>query len=231
MNMSNRYARRCAFAVALASMVGCGSITMVVPGDVLGASDQILITDRSSMSGALADESFKMGPYDVGEVDRDWNHGSKSQALGFSEEETTGGYSYEVTSKQGKQAGRCLTEAKTKGKSFGSITMSKQMAKLGCMCEGAAEAKVVLQASTTSEYGGTLDTASGSYQIAAIYEREGGLSDGNPSGYRVDGEGPVGAVDVMHPGRVWLGKQVEAAERAQLACIFAGLLLYKPPQE
>jgi hypothetical protein len=46
----------------------------------------------------------------------------------------------------------------------------------------------------------------------------------------VDGDGFVGAVDTLHPGHVWLDKTVEGPRRAQLTCLFAGLLLYVPKQ-
>ena len=76
-----------------------------------------------------------------------------------------------------------------------------------------------------------METSAGNYAIVALYDREGTLSDGEPSGYRVDGEGPLGAVEVLKPGRVWLAKSVAVAERAELACLFAGLMLYMPPRD
>ena len=81
-------------------------------------------------------------------------------------------------------------------------------------------------------YGGTLKAHADNFQLKAIYDREGAmLSDGTPAGYRVDGQGMVGAVDVLGKGRVWVQKKLAADQRADLACVFAGLLLYKPPRE
>ena len=40
----------------------------------------------------------------------------------------------------------------------------------------------------------------------------------------------VSAVEVAGKGRVWLNKSLDADARADLACLFAGLLLYQPPQ-
>ena len=63
-------------------------------------------------------------------------------------------------------------------------------------------------------------------------ERDGGGSSHDPTGYRVDGgEAPLGAVDVMGKGRVWQSKALEGRARDDLACLFAGLLLYKPPTD
>jgi hypothetical protein len=54
------------------------------------------------------------------------------------------------------------------------------------------------------------------------------MSSGNPSGYRVDGDSVQAAVDVTHPGKIWLDKSLSQAARDQLTCIFTGLMLYKP---
>ena len=34
-----------------------------------------------------------------------------------------------------------------------------------------------------------------------------------------------------HPGRVWLDKRLADDERAEVACLFVGLMLYQPKQE
>jgi hypothetical protein len=81
-------------------------------------------------------------------------------------------------------------------------------------------------------YGGTLKAHADNFQLKAIYDREGPMmSDGTPAGYRVDGQGAVGAVDVLGKGRVWVQKKLGQEQRADLACVFAGLLLYKPPRD
>jgi hypothetical protein len=80
-------------------------------------------------------------------------------------------------------------------------------------------------------YGGTLQAHADSFTLKAIYEREGAMSDGTPAGYRVDGQGAVAAVDVLGKGRVWFKKKLSVDQRADVACVFAGLLLYKPPKE
>jgi len=214
----------------LAAATGCGAQTMSVPQDVVKSSQELQVADRSSWSGALADESFKLGPYEVADVDRDWNSGSGFGVSGFSSEHIAGGYSFQLKEAGAAMKGVCATEQTDKSLSLGSgMSLGKQTAKVACTCGD--DADVLLQTSTGDEYGGTLNTSGGGYQIKAIYERDGALSDGTPAGYRVDGEGPVGAVEVLKPGRAWIGKQIEGPERKQLACIFAGLMLYMPPKE
>ena len=41
--------------------------------------------------------------------------------------------------------------------------------------------------------------------------------------------GSKGAVEVLKPGRVWFAKDIEGAERQELACLYVGLMLYMPP--
>jgi hypothetical protein len=217
-------------ALLAAALTGCSSHQMTVPGDVVSASEELPITDRSSWSGALADESFQMGPYAVKDVDRDWNSGSSWGVAGFSSDSMEGGYSFRFTADGVNLEGACATEATDKSFDLGSgMSVGNQTAKVACTCGD--DASVLLQASTSESYGGTLRTSGSEYAIEAIYDRDGGLSDGNPSGYRVDGDGPAGAVDVLKPGRVWIGRHVQPPEREQLACIFAGLLLYMPPRD
>ncbi|HEX5660335.1 MAG TPA: hypothetical protein VFX59_24235 [Polyangiales bacterium] len=70
------------------------------------------------------------------------------------------------------------------------------------------------------------------YKVQAITARAKGPSSKEPLGYRIDTEGaPIGAVDLKRPGKVWISKATQAGAREQLACLFAGLLLYLPKQD
>ena len=223
--------------IVLGTLAGCSTHQMTTPTDVVKMSEELPVTDRSSWSGALANETFGLGPYKVEDVDRDWNHGSGTGfkwsddhfgVAGFSSDRVAGGYGFALQGRGGAMKGACATEATDKSLDLGSrLSVGKQTAKVACSCGD--DASVLLQESTSEEYGGTLKTSGGSYRIMAIYDRDGGFSDGNPSGYRVDSDKPIGAVDVLKPGRVWISRAVESAERKQLACIFAGLMLYQPP--
>jgi hypothetical protein len=220
---------------ALAGLAAaCSTPHMVVPPEIAKDSEVVAVTDRSAMSGALADESFKLGKYAVDDVDRDWDSGSAVGVLAFSSEKTEGGYAYKFKGDGVDLAGGCVTEKGEKSLALGSgMSVGNSFAKLGCTCNGGdgQPTKVVIAASTSDEYSGELQTRAGTYRVAAIYEAEGSLSSGQPSGYRVDGESPRGAVEVLKPGRVWFARDIENAERADLACLYAGLLLYLPPDE
>ena len=225
---------RIVLSVMMLSITACGAARMAVPADVAQASEELPITDRSSWSGALADESFRLGPYKVTDVDRKWDSTHSNSLFGVDRSKTTGGYSFKLGGKDVELAGECATEDREKSRDLGGgFEFSSMSAKLGCTCHDAsASANVVLAASTTDTYEGTLNSGSNEYHVAAINERDGGGSSHDPTGYRVDGgEAPLGAVDVMGTGRVWLNRTVEGRVRDDLACIFAGLLLYKPPKD
>ena len=68
------------------------------------------------------------------------------------------------------------------------------------------------------------------YEIEGIYTDEKGSSTSNVIGYHVHGSDPVGAVEVAGKGRVWLSRALDPGTRADVACLFAGLLLYQQPQ-
>ena len=229
-------------AMALLTVIGflgsCSTTSqMVVPADVSGALDVIAATDRSLWSGALADETFTLGPYQVTDVDRDWdssNSGSVSVAeFNFSSGKTEGGYAYRFKTSGGRMSGHCLTEAKDNSFSLNSVDFQSRVAKLSCICNHSETevARVILQADITAGYSGTLTTSDQQYRMESINEREGGFGSGDPTGYRVDGNQPTGAVEVLNPGRIWLARNLKDPQRARLACTFAGLLLYLPPTD
>jgi hypothetical protein len=207
---------------------------MTVPPEISKDSEVITATDRGFMSGSLADETFKLGKWAVEDVDRDWDSGSAVTVLAFSSESTEGGYSYKLKSEGVDLQGGCVTEKADKSLALsGGINLSSSFAKLGCTCNGSGgqPTKVVISASTSDRYSGHVQTSAGTYTITAIYEAEGAMSTVDPTGYRVDGDRPRGAVEVLKPGRVWFARDIEEAERTDLACLYVGLMLYMPPDE
>lgn len=229
-------------AVALMTVAGflggCSTTSqMVVPADVSGALDAIAATDRSLWSGALADETFTLGPYQITDVDRDWDSSNSNSfavaEFNFSSGKTEGGYAYRFRTPDGRMSGQCLTEAKDSSFSLSSVDFQNRVAKLSCICNhsGTEVARVMLQADITAGYSGSLTVSDQHYRIKSINEREGGFGSGDPTGYRVDGNQPTGAVEVLNPGRIWLARNLKEPQRAKLACTFAGLMLYLPPTD
>ena len=224
-------------AVTAAFLGGCSTtMQMVVPGDVAGVSQVIAATDRSIWSGALADETFGLGPYRVSRVDRDWDSGSASgfsiADFGFSSGKTEGGYVYLFETPEGRMQGQCLTKVKDAELSLGSVSFESRVAGLSCICSrGKTEvARVSVQADITEGYNGILTTGDRQYKVVSINAREGGWSSG-PTGYRIDSDRPIGAVEVLKPGRIWLARNFGEPQRGRLACNLAGLMLYLPPTD
>src|SRR5262245_52633742 len=89
---------------------GCATAQMTVPPEVAKDTDVIAATDRSSGSGLLVDESFKLGKLSIDEVDRDWDSTSSLGVLSFSKDRTSGGYSYLVKGAGSDLQGGCVTE-------------------------------------------------------------------------------------------------------------------------
>jgi hypothetical protein len=212
------------------SMGACASPRMAVPKDVGGTSDEIVISDRSSMSGALANESFTMGPYKVVDVSRKWNSSSGSSIVGVSSSEAKGGYTFGLKAPEGEYKATCASHLAEKSVGFLGGALGTQNYNVLCQCGGPADSTFTISADTTSHYKGTVTARNAKYEIEGIYADEKGSSTSKPMGYLVHGTDPIGAVEVSGKGRVWLAKTLEPAARADVACLFAGLLLYQPPQ-
>jgi hypothetical protein len=234
--MKSLFFRR--FAIGLlataAAATGCTQPTMAVPADVSAQLELLPVTERSAAKGALAKETFKVAPFAVTDVDRDWNSTKSKSIGGFSSQNTAGGYNWVFEGENLSVKGQCLIEGSNK--SIGlmkGLSMNKQAAQIGCACDfDGIPTEVVLKTDKKQKYAGVLKTRSGKeLQITALYEREGTMNSPDPTGFRVDGETPLGAVEVIGNGRIWLAAGMEAAERADLACLFSGLMLYIPPRD
>lgn len=217
----------------IAGCFGCASPHMVVPPDIGPATEEVHVEGHTQASGMFVNEDFKIGDFAVANVSRGGKSTSKFGAFGGFKSDSSTGYSFDLVHGSDKLHGECLSESSEGGFSLGGFTASSKMAKLGCACgnEAAPAASVVMSASTTSDYGGTMKAGEASFEVKAINDRQGGLSAGGPAGYRVDGQGVTAAVDVLGPGRVWLAKDLEGDKRTDVTCVLAGLMLYQPPKK
>lgn len=180
----------------------------------------------------MADESFQLGAFAVTEVDRDWTSTSDVEMFGFTQGRTTGGFSFHTSGEGASHVGVCTTEVNDNSQDLGGgVTFSNERQSVGCFCRAGDEvAFLAVRAATTSKYQGEVTIGPTRYKITGVYERESGPDSGDPTGYRVDSDtGPIGAADVIKPGRVWISRTLPADQRSPLVCLFAGLLLYQPP--
>jgi hypothetical protein len=211
---------------------GCAGPKMQVPHDVAGRSEVLEATDRSRMSGALADESFVLGPYAVKDVDRKWDSGSGIAIANVTHSKSQGGYTYKFEGRGAKLSGHCVTEDKDTGVGLGGgLAMEFAYAKLACSCDGGPKQAHVEVTNDQGKLGGAMNTSAAEYQVTPINQTEDGHTMGSPLGYRMDGDSGLGAAEVAFPGRVWLDKKLGDTEKAEVACIFVGLMLYKPKEK
>jgi hypothetical protein len=205
----------------------CAGPRMAAPADVSGSSDVLAVTDRSHASGSFVNEGFKLGPYAISDVDRKWDSSSGLSVGPWGKETKTTGFSFTLAGGDTKLKGKCESELKTQrilglGGSFdwGSTTIA-------CSCEGGADKASLVLSKDASK----LSIGSTDYLIKQIHSVQGGSDQNAPSGFRADSDAPLGAVEVLYPGQVWLKKDLDEPTRSNVSCLFTGLMLYKPPSD
>jgi hypothetical protein len=208
----------------------CAHQRMAVPPHLAAQAEVLPVQDRSSATGDLVDESFHFGPYRVADVDRDWNRrgGFKMRVLIFETEDTVkGGYSYRLQGPTGQLTGECAFEASEQKGDF-----DPDLTNLACRCEGAGPpAEGVIQYKGR-QWLGQVSVQGQRLALTPVSGYESGGNSYQPTGFEVRGPGAsLAAVEVLRPGRIWLMPTVERSTRAELACLFAGFMLYQPPQE
>jgi hypothetical protein len=216
---------RCALLVGLSA---CAGPRMAAPADVAGASEVLPVNDRSSASGALVNEGFQLGPYAITDVDRKWNSSSGTSIGPWGKETKTTGFSFTLAGGDAKLKGKCESELKKQSvMSFGGGSIDWGSTTIACSCEGGADkASLVL-----SKDANKLTVGSTDYPIQQIFAKAGGGTQSTPTGFRADSDGPLGAVEVLYPGQVWLKKGLDEPTRSNVSCLFTGLMLYKPPSD
>jgi hypothetical protein len=205
------------------SVIGCATPRMAPPLDIAGASEILTVSDRSRASGSFVNEGFKVGNYEVVDVDRKWTSTENSGVGPWSKETKTTGFSYMLAAGGKKLPGKCSSVSKSQGMggfSWGSV-------RIACACDSeGGNAELVM-----TDTGRTMKVGDKEYKVEPINTVEGGGTQSNPTGFRADGDEPLGAVEVVHPGQIWLKKGLDDATRAKTTCAFVGLMLYKAPSD
>jgi hypothetical protein len=205
------------------SLLGCTTPRMAPPADIAQASEVLTVSDRSRASGAFVNEGFKLANYEVVDVDRKWTS-TESTGIGpWSKETKTTGFTYALSTNGKKLPGKCSSEARSQG--IGGFNWGK--VRIACLCQGEGGGAEVLM----TDGGRTLRMGGKEYKLEPINTVEGGGTQSNPTGFRADGDEPLGAVEVVHPGQIWLKKGLDDATRTQTTCAFVGLMLYKAPSD
>lgn len=222
--------------VAVLGAVGCAGPRMVAPREVAQGSQTLEVADRSSMSGSLVNESFKLGKFEVADVDRDWNKKSGFAVAGYSNDTTTTGYSFNLKGGPEAWAGSCASQADKQGVKVLGGEAAWGKTSITCECKsGATTASVVLKADSpdsAKKMSGELSVGTAKYKVSVVSETDKSNFSDSPAGFRFDSEaGAVGAVEILRPGRVWLNERLPEGERPPVACLSAGLMLYQAPSE
>lgn len=206
---------------------------MAAPVDLEPHSDSLEVQNRSSFSGALVDESFDVGEYQVTDVDRDWDSTDTFAVPGYSEVHTTSGYAYTLRESAGDWSAHCEMDTDDAASELGGgTTLSHSFAQFACTCSLGKSRATLFINNSGSESDAHVDTESSRYELSALYELEGGGTNSDAAGYRADNaSSSLGAVDVLRPGHMWLDTSLPKIERAEAACLFAGLLLYEAPNK
>jgi hypothetical protein len=225
--------RLLALSLMLLSTSACKAPHIVVPSEIARASDEVAVTDRSSMTGSLANESFKLGSYAVDDVDRAWDKKSTVSLFGAASEKAEGSYRYKLNGGAQAFSGQCAAERAVKSWTVDSATsIESTFSNLRCTCGGASSPiKVAVSAADDGKASGELHTSAGSYEVQGIYQGDEYMFGTEPAGYRLESGQRRAAVETLRPGRAWFPRDIGEPERTELACLFAGLMLYLPPMQ
>jgi len=222
-------------SVLLLTMAGglaCTPLRMGVPADLAQQSELIQVSDRSRMTGAFANESFKMGPYEITNVDRKWNSSSSGSVLNFSASEAKTGYTFTFKTPQGEAKVQCGSKSNEHNTKVMGFDLTTSQDDIGCVCEGpGASSKIQLSAGNGDGLQGTVATRGGNLTAAAVMRFANGSKSSTPVGYEFRTQAAVSAVELAHPGQLWISKSLDEQARADVACLSAGLLLYIPPKQ
>ncbi|MGH7438971.1 MAG: hypothetical protein ACRENE_25060 [Polyangiaceae bacterium] len=209
---------------------------MAVPSDVRAESDELHVEGRSLMAGGLlSKEHFRFGDYAVTEVSRGGSGSGATPYPTFAGFDVDSESRIAFTFKHGADVlpGACVAETHESSTELVRVKLHGKSARFGCACGDpgapAATMTLVLPASGLG-IEGSMNAGGTPLSVKALYDLEGAGPASDPSGYRVDGErGVAAAVDVLGGGRAWMGKSVDALQRTAVACMLAGLFLYRPP--
>ena len=217
-------------------LAGCTPPRMATPADLAQVADEIPVTDRSRASGLFVNEAFTVGPYKVIRVHRGaistesggWHVGD----IGSEKANHKGFYDFDLKAAAGMYKGQCGMAASEKATSYSGFVLSGSASGgLDCNCSGGGPGVTRLIVDLERNDGVLIERNGSTAPIVGVWTSEkggGGGFLGRPFGYEVGGNLHLGAVDIMRTGRVWINRALDAGARAELACMFVGVLLYRP---
>ena len=225
------------------ALSGCQVAHMALPQNLQSESSELTVEGRSLL---FFGNSFDFAPYQVTDVNRGWTKGKgfsiSSETSEFSSSEAKQKYEFSVNeSGRATWEVQCATGAdwsqlETEGFFGGGFAIefssnkqlvcilkqagSEKLSKL-IMAQSASSNETALQGIMTD--GTTRIDVSGTHKLDTTT-----LQVSTPTGYIFHIQGrPVGAVEVINKGTVWLNNSVTPETRSALAATSAVLLLYQ----
>lgn len=222
---------------------GCTVAHMELPQ---GLGDQSTAMKVDGLGFSFITGKISFGPYQVTNVHQGWTKSSGWSAGGFSSTKAKRKYRFSLTGPdRGAWDAMCLTGSRWKQvdlEKFLNVPVTVEFSSTQqVVCRfvrqgGGKESKLFLSRSLRAgqlELQGAMVDGNTQIEVSTTHKMDASpLRLGDPTGYifRVDGR-PVGAVEVMNMGTVWINNSVSAEVRSALAAISVSMLLYKDIQE
>jgi len=223
--------RKFVFSGALSVFVlaGCGGPGMKIPSDFAEGLKEMSTKGRGS--NVQGEKGFEFGPYSVTDVERGKSSASGWDVIEGFKPAKDGGFRYSFKGGADRTLiGKC---APAKGEKAGEFSIGDELEAVGCTCQkGTKSVAHLFVEDLAGEYAGPLVVGDVEVRATGIYRLANDKQLKVPVGYRVDDEsGPVGGVQVL-PGKTtaWIRGDLRKLDRQGLACLFAGLMLYVPPE-
>lgn len=142
-------------------------------------------------------------------------------------------YRLAMKSPGGLLQAECMTRAMVLARNDAQVdpTLGRLPA-LSCGFVGAAEGTLRLRTTATNAEAGDVRFGSDTWSVRSTMHFMGSpLPSGSPLGYEiVRGDTPVGAVETINAGRVWIDPALRNEEKDRVALVAAVLLLYTPAE-
>ncbi len=184
-------------ATALA-LAGCGGPPALQAPDGIDGVEALPV-ERPRSSSSLGKQQWKVGEYEIQDVDREGTKKKSSGVGGYSSGKTKGGFKFTVIApKGGKVAFECETQSKEKGSALGG-GMSLGWSWQSMSCQAGDSGKLTIEPpEKDGDPVGTLDSGLGELKITPLHELSNGKTQRKPAGFLFEHaeSGPVAAMDV-----------------------------------
>jgi hypothetical protein len=141
---------------------------------------------------------------------------------------TTSGFSFTFTAPGGHTRAECFTRSGER-KEFSDIP--DETNQVGCRCVGGGLNSEVVMSGPDGDWRGQAMLHGYPLPMRSFNRYTNGAFSALPFGFEVRGQYLMGAMASKRPGQVWLAHVLDPLTHAELACLFAGLLLYQQPRQ